>query len=765
VLTEATIRHLLTVRTESATQDYKRAMPPKGSRNCNFLDLIKDVAAMANSGGGVIVFGVDNNKFTPVGLEGRHTLDETDLRTSLLNYLDTEVSFDLAVYDWEGKDFGFLKIEAAHMPLMFQKPADCATCKSHGAAKHFYPGAVVCRKGSSTTIAGPTWMREHAITFPRHTNSKVLHNLPTQTSMYEHFIGREANITQTLESLRDQRRRITWIQGSGGIGKTALAYRIADTVARDPERLSDIEYIVWVSAKDDVLTPEGIESTNTTLTSLDDLVRAILEVNRIRGVAGVEYAPITKADLALEVAREALEASTGLLVLDNMETVRDNEVFRFLRQLPGKTRALATTRHMMDEHGTESITLDPMTISESTDLIRSESKKAGNYWIESDDAVLSAIVRISGRIPLAVRLIVPRLTSRQQLEKYDSAKSTSHAQLLDFCYKRTFEKLSAHEKRVFLGTSLFEFGASLHDVAFMAKTSLDDVGQFEALTKTLTQLWKYSLLSTRQEGANAGYLVHQLGREFAIGKLARDPVLKQELDTRKRALEQKAVSTIEEMPPRAREMYERGDDQGALLVLEECLKQESKNVEARLLQAEIRLDGNDLEDAHESLRIIRDLVPVASKQWLRAMKVAVKIEIARGKYDSAIDKLIEYRKVNSQDNEVGLLLGKCYLRKGRAEKNPQKASAAYREAATVARATAMRAETANNRADAIRAFTTWAEAAVEYNPAVAFQAARRGLLLKPKYPDELESLRDKAMSLLNDLPERDLLDMDKPDQR
>jgi hypothetical protein len=84
MLTEARMIDLLRVRKETPQQDYRRALPPKGHKNCGFLDLLKDLAAMANIGGGTIVFGVEPQNYEPVGLSQGRTLDDTDIVSALL---------------------------------------------------------------------------------------------------------------------------------------------------------------------------------------------------------------------------------------------------------------------------------------------------------------------------------------------------------------------------------------------------------------------------------------------------------------------------------------------------------------------------------------------------------------------------------------------------------------------------------------------------------------------------------------------------------
>ena len=106
------------------------------------------------------------------------------------------------------------------------------------------------------------------------------HNLPRPT--YTQFIGRDEELAWLRQRLSPLDR--AWqiaITGIGGVGKSALALAIAHEYRQRYDELSPeerFEAIVWVSAKEEVLTTFGRERANVpeqVLHTLEDVYTAI----------------------------------------------------------------------------------------------------------------------------------------------------------------------------------------------------------------------------------------------------------------------------------------------------------------------------------------------------------------------------------------------------------------------------------------------------------------------------------------------------------
>ncbi len=624
MLTEKEMQRLLTQRSETATLDYKRALPNKGQKTCNFLDLLKDLVGMANTDGGTIVFGVEDKKYSPIGLKGRRTLDEADLTQAFESYVDCRPDFNITFYCWKGKEFAFLTIKKRKHPLMFHKPAKCFFCGDRAPSKHFYPGATFIRKGSQTVAAPTHWFanRLKDLNLLEPATPSIMNNLPSRHLIYDRFVGREEGLKGVINLLIDERRRITWISGSGGIGKTAIAFRTAEEILASNNLIGELDYLVWVSAKDDALTLSGVEKRQPTLSSLSDLVKAIDQTtDNASDISTQHISVVRNASDALELLNSVLSDWTGLLILDNLETIQDDEIFRFLQQLPGKTRALVTTRQSTDRWGADTVKLDPMTNIEAVTLIKTEALRCGNSWLEGNEDAIQQVLKLSGRIPLAIRLIVPKLTSHKDLKSYKALSGVHHNELLDFCYERSFKPLKPDQKELFFAISMFENGASLNDLSFMIDVSEYDYKRYEDFKNSLAVLWMNSLALVRAEGVEPPrYEFHNLVREYAIKKLKTKAKIKRKLRDRFEMLEQRKLKGIKNMPNEALSLYEKSKDyKEAVSLIDTCLSYDHYNFKALLSRIKIELtEKKDLNFAKKAAETILDRCKVGLPEWLEA---------------------------------------------------------------------------------------------------------------------------------------------------
>ncbi len=259
---------------------------------------------------------------------------------------------------------------------------------------------------------------------------RCIDNLPRPD--YADFFGREQERKELLDHLEHRRAWITVIDGIGGVGKTALALNCAEWVRdKSLSNQADFEYVIWASAKTEKLNPQGIAQLQPNFSDLPSLLNTILEVT---GFEGGE----SQNNLAL--IKEILAIGKTLLVLDNLETVYDPDLYDFLQDIPTPSKVLATTRTRL-EGSHRNLRLTALPMQDALQMVRqlASDLDAAELSNESDETLGGLIQRLGG-IPLAMKLAVGRIATGMPLASYFDKLDSGDAQrdLLEFCFTESW---------------------------------------------------------------------------------------------------------------------------------------------------------------------------------------------------------------------------------------------------------------------------------------------------------------------------------------
>src|SRR2546425_5819994 len=298
----------------------------------------------------------------------------------------------------------------------------------------------------------PTWFTTPAppaIERPSE-HSLPWHNLPQRT--YTCFVGRESEqqkLMQLLLPYPRSRHFLMTLDGIGGVGKSALAleiaYRYRDTyrVVSPEERF---EAIIWVSAKRTLLTASGIQQRQQTFSTLGDLYREIATV--------LELPSILQGDVELRrgLVEHALTNKRTLLIVDNLETVDDEEVLTFLRELPDPTKAIVTTRHRIDI--AYAVRLTGMPRIDAQALIELEAAHKG---VELPADSIEDLYRRTGGIPLAIVWSIALMSLGYGVESVLRRLGSGHSDIARFCFEESMALIRDRDAyRVLAALAIFE---------------------------------------------------------------------------------------------------------------------------------------------------------------------------------------------------------------------------------------------------------------------------------------------------------------------
>jgi hypothetical protein len=221
--------------------------------------------------------------------------------------------------------------------------------------------------------------------------------LPSQP----YFFGREKELGIIADAISPESR--TWgalIDGPGGIGKTALAIRAAHLAIP-----TLFERKIFITAKVRELTPEGEKP-------LVDFSRDnyFSMLNELAFELGEERIPKLDPDERANPLRMALIGKKALIILDNLETLSEDErtrLFQFLSRLPEGNKAIVTSRRRADVDA-RVIRLDRLSAEEALQLMAALAKNNSRLARENEKARRN-LYEITNGNPLLIKWVCGQL--------------------------------------------------------------------------------------------------------------------------------------------------------------------------------------------------------------------------------------------------------------------------------------------------------------------------------------------------------------------
>ncbi len=340
---------------------------------------------------------------------------------------------------------------------------------------------------------------------------KVYHNLPQPD--YGRFVGREAELGKVYRILRPyphSQEHLVTIDGIGGIGKSALALEIAHRYLRNYDQIPPeerFEAIVWTSAKQTVLTAEGIAPRRQVLSTLNDIYVAI--------AVALQREDITRAlpEEQDEVVRNALTRQRSLLIVDNLETVDDEAVIGFLRELPAPTKAIVTIRHQIDIASSRSVRLGRMPWEDAQELIAKECKKK-NVTLTNNEP--RRLYDSTSGMPLSIVWSVAQMGFGYGVEAVLTRLGQPTSDIAHFCFDGAMEHIrDKPTHKLLMALSLFATDASREALGYV--TDLPELDRDDGLVG----LEKLSLVIRIQNGR---FQMLPLTKEYTATDSLSDPI-------------------------------------------------------------------------------------------------------------------------------------------------------------------------------------------------------------------------------------------------
>lgn len=282
----------------------------------------------------------------------------------------------------------------------------------------------------------------------------ITNNLPTPDYEYEGgFVGREDDIKEIIKYLQREKFPVVTITGAGGVGKTSLALKVIQEITQRP-KAEKYDAIIWLSAKENKLSPFGIEDIEPTLRSYDELLDTIISVLGF----GIE---LNECSESIEKKEETINmlfdlSNNILIIIDNLETVTDERIINFIIDAPQKTKFLVTSRKGMGQVERR-YELKQLKEKEAIYLFRQLAKDKQIIGLTNlDNDVIKKYVNKVSNYPLAIKWVIGQVARGRDINQVIASIDDATGDISQFCFQQIFGMLSDNSKLILFSLCCFD---------------------------------------------------------------------------------------------------------------------------------------------------------------------------------------------------------------------------------------------------------------------------------------------------------------------
>lgn len=355
-------------------------------------------------------------------------------------------------------------------------------------------------------------------------------NLPIQDyDLDGGFVGRKKEIETARRLLYSNQDRIISITGAGGIGKTAVALKTSYTILSDNN--NPFEALIWFSAKESRLTPEyGVVPIESDIECCEQLVKDILAIIDNKTLDIFENNEISYNIIKRHLI-ESLLTHRCLLIIDNLETITDEETINFIKDIPRPSQVLITSRRGLGEIERR-YNLPDFNEIDAVKLFRIVSKERNRIdLLRVKDKDIKDLVKKVKCYPLLIKWSIGKVCLGMDLQSAFCEIHTGKSEIAEFAFNDVFEKLNDNSRLCLY--SMIIYGNKPITKPFLKHlANLDELEFGDAIRELIMASFVYPESSSTQDGLITTYTMLSLTRGFIQQKLDEEPKKFRAIETR-----------------------------------------------------------------------------------------------------------------------------------------------------------------------------------------------------------------------------------------
>lgn len=331
---------------EGQNWDFKDQWPSSHA-DSYFAGICRLICAFANTTGGIVIFGVDDETRTAGHNKNNPNIDK--LIQSFKQLTGAEFDYDFICYPDSGK------IGAVDALLVRPRPKESKPIAFKKDIAGYEKGRIWVRDGNEVVQAQP---RHFASLFVSGDNDGVEGLIPPSTAQIKRFIGRVEAMAELFDWTHNSDEPRTYLYGKGGSGKTTIAREFAKLVKSAGKGLQiecadPVDIVLFLSAKEKELSSPNAEVFDISDPDFHDELSLLSQLVKLSG-GEVDIGDGEVADLKdyRKTFQEYLDHFSYLIVLDDVDTLTTKGIdpgadflYRALSRARKRSKILYTIRN------------------------------------------------------------------------------------------------------------------------------------------------------------------------------------------------------------------------------------------------------------------------------------------------------------------------------------------------------------------------------------------------------------------------------------